>query len=142
MKIRTTIALLQQSTRTNNYKTFQELRDSQQELIAGPPMNVAAPREAKQFDFLLGQWEIVAEPHVSFLVATIHGQPKLPGIWKAWRALDGFAPKLALFDAVMATVVASIASPPAPSTMLTVAGEPKSPQISWLATSAKPMTNE
>jgi len=55
-----------------------------------PPTQTNAPREAKQFDFLVGQWALTAEPKVSVLVATFHGQPKLPGTWKAWRALDGF----------------------------------------------------
>ena len=55
----------------------------------GPPVSTA-PREARQFDFLLGRWELVAEPRVSSLAALVHGQPKLPGTWKAWRAVDGF----------------------------------------------------
>ncbi|HVT57059.1 MAG TPA: hypothetical protein VHR45_01550 [Thermoanaerobaculia bacterium] len=56
----------------------------------GSPLVTSAPAEAKQFDFLLGQWEIVAYPQVSMLAAAIHGAPKLPGTWKAWRAFDGF----------------------------------------------------
>lgn len=48
----------------------------------------AAP-EAGQFDFLLGQWSVSGELKVSGLVALIHGQPKLAGSWKAWRAADG-----------------------------------------------------
>lgn len=55
---------------------------------APPPPTV--PREATQFDFLVGQWEIVAEPYVAGLAAKIHGSPKFPGTWKAWRGLDGF----------------------------------------------------
>jgi len=50
----------------------------------------AAPAEAAQFDFLVGQWEVVAEPYVAGLAAWIHGAPKLPGTWKAWRGLDGW----------------------------------------------------
>jgi hypothetical protein len=56
----------------------------------GPPPLTTVPPEARQLDFLIGQWELVAEPKVSMLAATFHGQPKLPGVWKAWRALDGF----------------------------------------------------
>jgi len=48
-----------------------------------------APAEAKQFDFLLGQWELEVHPKVSGLAAMIHGTPKLVGTWKAWRAADG-----------------------------------------------------
>lgn len=55
---------------------------------ASPPP--APPREVSQFEFLVGQWEIVAQPHVSGLAAKIHGAPKFPGTWKAWRGLDGF----------------------------------------------------
>jgi len=45
-----------------------------------------APSETRQFDFLLGQWELVVHPKVSGLAAMIHGAPKLLGTWKAWRA--------------------------------------------------------
>ena len=55
-----------------------------------PPPVPTAPREATQFDFLVGQWEVVAKPHVPGLAARIHGSPKLPGVWKAWRGLDGW----------------------------------------------------
>jgi hypothetical protein len=54
------------------------------------PPSRSAPREASQFEFLVGQWEIVAEPHVDGLAARIHGNPKFPGTWKAWRGLDGW----------------------------------------------------
>ncbi len=47
--------------------------------------------ESKQFDFLLGQWELDVQPKVSGIAAAIHGTPKLVGTWKAWRALDGLA---------------------------------------------------
>jgi hypothetical protein len=53
------------------------------------PMS-AAPKEAAQFHFLVGQWEVTVMPKVSSLAARIHGQPKLVGTWKAWKALDGF----------------------------------------------------
>lgn len=49
-----------------------------------------APADARQFDFLIGQWELVVRPKVSTLAARIHGAPKLLGTWKAWRAFDGF----------------------------------------------------
>jgi hypothetical protein len=50
----------------------------------------SAPREASQFAFLTGQWELVVSPGVSGLAAKIHGVPRLAGTWKAWRAFDGF----------------------------------------------------
>jgi hypothetical protein len=49
-----------------------------------------APAEARQFDFLLGQWELEVTPKASGLAARLHGVPKLHGTWKAWRAFDGF----------------------------------------------------
>ena len=55
---------------------------------ASPALS-AAPREASQFDFLVGQWELTAQPQASGLAARIHGVPKLRGVWKAWRAFDG-----------------------------------------------------
>ena len=54
------------------------------------PLSTSAPREATQFDFLIGQWELVATPKVGGLAAKIHGSPKLPGVWKAWKAFDGW----------------------------------------------------
>ena len=55
-----------------------------------PAPTVRAPREAAQYDFLLGQWELTVTPKVGGLAARIHGVPKLHGSWKAWRALDGW----------------------------------------------------
>lgn len=55
----------------------------------GPPPS-SPPAEAKQFDFLIGQWELDVKPKINGLVAMIHGTPKLVGIWKATRAFDGF----------------------------------------------------
>ena len=49
-----------------------------------------APKEGAQFDFLIGQWEVVAKPVAKTLGQRIHGVQKLPGVWKAWRALDGW----------------------------------------------------
>jgi hypothetical protein len=56
---------------------------------AAPPPT-SAPAEAKQFDFLIGQWELEVKPKVNGLAAMIHGVPKLVGSWKAWRGFDGF----------------------------------------------------
>lgn len=53
-------------------------------------MTTAAPSEAGQFAFLVGQWEVTVTPQATSLAAKIHGAPKLMGSWKAWRALDGF----------------------------------------------------
>jgi hypothetical protein len=57
--------------------------------VAAPPPT-SAPAEAKQFDFLIGQWELEVKPKVNSLAAMIHGAPKLVGSWKAWRGFDGF----------------------------------------------------
>ena len=46
--------------------------------------------EARQFDFLIGQWELEVHPKADSLMAKIHGAPQLTGTWKAWRAFDGF----------------------------------------------------
>ncbi len=56
---------------------------------AAPPIH-SPPKEASQFDFLIGQWELVVRPKVNSLAAKIHGAPRLLGTWKAWRAFDGF----------------------------------------------------
>lgn len=56
---------------------------------AGSRVLAPAP-EAKQFDFMIGHWELVVSPKVSSLAARIHGARKLAGTWKAWRAFDGF----------------------------------------------------
>jgi hypothetical protein len=56
----------------------------------GAPVSHTAPREAAQFNFLVGQWELVVKPAATTLAQKIHGTPKLIGTWKAWRALDGF----------------------------------------------------
>jgi len=64
--------------------------DAQHDSAAPSPPSTAAPAEARQFDFLIGQWEIEVKPKVGSLVAMIHGAPRLVGSWKAWRALDGF----------------------------------------------------
>lgn len=48
------------------------------------------PREAAQFDFLIGQWELTVRPQASGLAQRVHGTPRILGTWKAWRAFDGF----------------------------------------------------
>ena len=53
------------------------------------PAAAAESAEARQFDFLLGQWQLEVHPKVSSLAAMIHGAPKLVGTWKAWRTFDG-----------------------------------------------------
>jgi hypothetical protein len=53
-----------------------------------PALTPAA--EARQFDFLIGQWELTVYPRISSLAAKIHGAPRLLGTWKGWRAIDGF----------------------------------------------------
>ena len=58
---------------------------------AGPGPAPTAPREASQFGFLIGQWELdvrLAGP--GGLAERIHGSPRLLGTWKAWRAFDGW----------------------------------------------------
>jgi hypothetical protein len=56
---------------------------------ARPPVT-APPREAAQFDFLVGQWEVEIRLPAQGLAQRIHGAPRLSGTWKAWRALDGW----------------------------------------------------
>ncbi len=50
---------------------------------------VTLPAEAKQFDFLIGQWQLEVHPKVSGLAAMIHGAPRLVGTWTAQRSSDG-----------------------------------------------------
>jgi hypothetical protein len=54
--------------------------------VSAPP---PVPPEAAQFDFLLGQWELVVRPQASGLAARLHGVGNMAGTWKAWRAFDG-----------------------------------------------------
>lgn len=49
-----------------------------------------APKEASQFEFLIGEWELTVKVPAPNLAARIHGMPTLTGTWKAWRALDGW----------------------------------------------------
>lgn len=62
----------------------------QQNSGAVPSTITRAPREATQYDFLVGEWALTITPKVSGLVARIHGMPKLHGTWKGSRALDGW----------------------------------------------------
>jgi len=48
------------------------------------------PSAAKQFDFLVGQWELTIKPKASSMAARLHGSPVLVGTWKAWQAFDGW----------------------------------------------------
>jgi hypothetical protein len=57
---------------------------------AAPNLSAVPPREATQFDFLVGEWSLVVHPPVSTLVAKLHGIANLSGTWKAWRAFDGW----------------------------------------------------
>ncbi len=54
------------------------------------PRIAAPPAEARQYDFLIGQWELTVTPKASGLAQRIHGAPKFGGTWKAWRAFDGW----------------------------------------------------
>lgn len=55
-----------------------------------PTVQSTAPREAEQFAFLVGQWEVKVTPKNTSLAARIHGSPTFLGTWKAWRAFDRF----------------------------------------------------
>ena len=56
----------------------------------GGPPNRTPPAEASQFNFLVGQWDLEVKPAPVGLGQRIHGVPKLVGVWKAWRGLDGW----------------------------------------------------
>ena len=57
------------------------------EATAAPP--ASAPIEARQHDFLVGQWDLTVKVPATSLATRIHGMPKLVGTWKGWRAFDG-----------------------------------------------------
>lgn len=57
---------------------------------ASPPPNRVAPAIASQFAFLVGQWELVVKPAATTLGQRVHGVPELTGLWKCWRAFDGW----------------------------------------------------
>ncbi|MGA9335008.1 MAG: hypothetical protein WBV39_12080 [Rudaea sp.] len=69
--------------------TFAPIALAQQSAPTPATVAASAPAAAKQFDFLLGQWELDVHPKISGLAAMIHGTPKLVGTWRAWRTLDG-----------------------------------------------------
>ncbi len=54
------------------------------------PQGLQAPKEATQYDFLIGQWELTVKPKAMTLGQKIHGTPKLRGTWKGWRAMEGW----------------------------------------------------
>lgn len=54
------------------------------------PVSATVPKEGAQFDFLVGQWEVTAQPKATTLAQRVHGVPKVTGTWKAWRAFDGW----------------------------------------------------
>jgi hypothetical protein len=62
---------------------------AQQGAPAAPGPGTGPAPEAKQFDFLVGEWTLDVEPKVSSLAAMIHGAPKLTGTWRAKRTFDG-----------------------------------------------------
>lgn len=49
-----------------------------------------APRDASQFAFLIGQWDVIVTPKATTLATRIHGVPRMHGTWKAWRAFEGW----------------------------------------------------
>lgn len=53
------------------------------------PTPTIVSTESRQFDFLIGQWEVIVTPKASTLAARVHGVSSLAGSWKAWSALDG-----------------------------------------------------
>ena len=66
------------------------VRGAAQHEARGNTPAVAPSREATQWDFLVGQWDLTVKPKVSSLAARIHGAPRLLGTWKAWKAFDWF----------------------------------------------------
>jgi hypothetical protein len=54
------------------------------------PLVTKAPKEASQYEFLVGEWSLNVTPKALGLAQKIHGVPKLHGTWKAARALDGW----------------------------------------------------
>lgn len=57
---------------------------------AQPVTDTKPPRDASQFAFLIGQWDVTVKPKATTLATRIHGVPKMQGTWKAWRALEGW----------------------------------------------------
>jgi hypothetical protein len=67
---------------------------------SGSPADQGPPREAAQFDFLVGDWELVGKPVAKTLAQKIHGVRELRGTWKAHREFDdrGVEDELRLTD--------------------------------------------
>jgi hypothetical protein len=61
-----------------------------QHSAAAPTPAPSAPSEARQHDFLVGQWDLTVKVPATSLATRIHGMPRLVGTWKAWRAFDGY----------------------------------------------------
>lgn len=61
---------------------------------------ITPPAEARQYDFLIGEWTLTARPKLSGLVRLVHGDTILTGTWKAHRALNGWGvqDELQLYD--------------------------------------------
>ena len=55
-----------------------------------PMQSHTAPPEAAQYNFLVGQWDLVVKPAATGLAQKVHGTPKLIGTWKGWREFDGW----------------------------------------------------
>ena len=55
-----------------------------------PGPSHTAPAEAAQYNFLIGQWDLVVKPAAVGLAQKVHGTPKLVGTWKGWREFDGW----------------------------------------------------
>ena len=53
-------------------------------------LSTTPPREASQFDFLVGEWALTSVQRYAGLAGMIHGGPKMTGTWKAHRAFDGY----------------------------------------------------
>lgn len=66
------------------------LAHAQHAAAGGAIPATTAPAQARQFDFLIGSFEVTLTPKVNGIAAMIHGTPHLAGTWKGWRALDGF----------------------------------------------------
>ena len=47
------------------------------------------PKEVSQYDFLVGEWELLVKPAAVGLMQKMHGVPNLRGTWKATRTADG-----------------------------------------------------
>ena len=55
------------------------------------------------FDFLNGEWRVVASPRVSRLAALVHGAPRYTGYWRGHHTESGISDELRLTNANGAT---------------------------------------